>query len=88
MHKWRRTNPDEIRGYSRRQLLLLAQLLVGRGRRMDHKRLCIAHIREVTRQLEQIDDLAPHSRILATLDAKAQHATECTFSKRFESQLV
>ena len=55
---------------------------------MDHERLCIAHVREVTRQLERIDDLAPHRRILATLDAKAQHATECAFPKSLESQLV
>ena len=55
---------------------------------MDHERLCVAHVREITRQPERIDDLAPHRRILATLDAKAQHAAESAFPKHLESQLV
>jgi hypothetical protein len=50
--------------------------LVGRGR---SERLCIAHVCEVTRQPDQIYDLVPRRRILAALDAEAQHAAECAF---------
>jgi hypothetical protein len=38
--------------------------------------------------LSESTDLVPHRRILATLDAKAQHAAECAFPKRLESHAM
>ena len=36
------THPNEVWRYTRRQLLVVSELLVRRGGRMDNERLCVA----------------------------------------------
>lgn len=60
--------------HTRADLLLVRQLLVRRGPRVDRQRLGVTNIGEVGNQLEAIDDLAAGRA--AALYAKAQHAAK------------
>ncbi len=84
----RPTHPDEVGRDTGRKLLIRRQLLVGRRRRVDDQRLGVAHVRQITRQLERVDDFGTHRRVLATLHPKAQHAAECVGPERPERQLM
>ena len=48
MHELQR-HPDEVGRDTARQLLIRRQLLVGRSRRVDHQRLGVANVRQMTR---------------------------------------
>ncbi len=68
------THSDQVRGYSRRQLFLWSELLMGRGSRMNHQGLCISNISEMTGQFQTIDQQTASRSI--TLDTKGKHATK------------
>ena len=61
---------------------------MGRRRRVDHQRLRVAHVREVTCQPERVDDFGAYRRVLAALHPKVQHAAECVGPEHLERQLV
>ena len=53
---------DHVGLDARRGLLRLRELLVRGGRRVDHQRLGVSHVRQVRRQLHRVDKLAPRLR--------------------------
>ena len=81
-----RTYANEIGCDTRLELLLLTELLVGRRRGVDDKRLCVTHVGEVARQLERVDDLAANGRV--ALDAKREHAAVHILAEDLLRQLV
>jgi hypothetical protein len=50
--------------------------MMRRRRRLDHQRLCVAHVRKVARQPKRVDQFSAYGRVLPTFDPKAQHAAE------------
>src|ERR1035438_1122032 len=62
--------PDQVRGDARCDLLVLSELRVGRGSRVDRQAADIADVREMAEQLEAFDEVA--ARLLAALDAEGE----------------
>ena len=87
MHELQR-HPYEVGRDTARQLLIRRQLLVGRSRRVDHQRLGVANVRQMTRQLKRVDNFGAHRCVFTALHPKAQHAAKCVRSERLERQLV
>ena len=58
------------------------------SQRLCPQRLCVAHVRKVTRQLERVDNFGANRRDLAALHPEAQHAAECVRPERLERQLM
>ena len=59
-------------GHARGELLLGQELRVGRRRRMDGERACVADVGDVVEELQRVDEFAP--RLLAALDLEADQA--------------
>ena len=72
--------PDEIGGDAGGNLLLLAQLLVGRGSRMNDQRFGIADIGQMRKQLHVVDELL--ARLDSPLDAETDDCA-CPFRQIF-----
>ena len=62
---------DELGRNAGGKQLLLAELRVGGGRRVDRERLCVADVGEVFEELEGVDEFC--SRRGTALDAEDDH---------------
>ena len=82
-----KTHPDEVGRDAGRKLLLVRELLVSRRRGVDDESLRVADVREVAREPEAVNDLAPDLRV-AALDAEAEHPAKCGFRAQQAERLL
>jgi hypothetical protein len=77
---------DQVLGHPRCALLLICELLVGGGCRMDHQRLGITDIGQVAGQHGAVNELA--SGFVSALDAEIHHGAEFPGVEVFLSEIV
>ena len=72
---------DHVLAHAGGFLLRLGELLVGGGRRVDHQGLGVAHVGELRRQAEGVDELGAGAE--AALDAEGEHRAVAVLAEVF-----